>query len=144
MLDKVDGSDACTPEKAEMQNIDKLKMSKSMKNTMHLVHNRFIKKGFLWPKYNMKDIYTSDVASISAFFFPWIYYFIKGIWRKGLIFFIISILFYFLYKYFRFSQPNAIALIVLGTFGLIICAIAMHNAYYDIYRNKVLKQKFWW
>lgn len=131
-----------TPEDITVKT-DNLDMTEGMKAKMHLVNQHVVSMG-LWPKYNIKGGKVWPLVSLWAFFFNFFYYLVKGIWRKALslllIGFVINILMIVIVEVFRVNLPPA--LINLGT--LVIAAISMQSAYYDIYRSKVLKQKFWW
>lgn len=123
--------------------IDNLDMTEGMKAKMRLVHEHFVSMG-LWPKYDVKGTKVWPLVSLWAFFFSAFYYLVKGIWRKALSLFlvglIINILIVVIAEMFRINLPPAFS--SLGS--VFIAGISMQSAYYDIYRSKVLKQKFWW
>lgn len=124
--------------------INSLNMSEGMKAKMRLVQEHFVSMGILFPKYDLTGSKHWSVISVWAFLFSCFYYFVKGMWRKGLLLFfiaiIINILMVILDEMFHLRLPS----ILMYFDSFLIQCIAMESAYYDIYRAKVLNQKFWW
>lgn len=130
--------------------IDSLDMSGKMKEKMRLVHECFKKTKFGIPQYEIKGksswaSWTSwTFNSIGAFFFFIIYYIVKGMWRKAITFLALCFAIIFIIacvdEIFKIGISDYVYQIV----GAIPVLIATHSAYYDIYRSKVLEQKFWW
>ncbi len=124
--------------------IDNLDLSNKMKTKMHLVHDNFkgIKIGL--PEYDTKEKSIISFLSIWAFLFNIIYYIVKGLWRKAImliaISFVLGCLFVLVETFLGIDIPESVYKVI----SIIPACIAMQSAYYDIYRKKVLGQKFWW
>ena len=118
--------------------IDSLTVSEGLKKKLHLVneHLKGVKFGF--PEYSLKGFALLKMQSIWAFFFCVIYYFIKGMWRKGLVFLLIAVI-------LTIAEELLIPNSNFGKFlNLIIPVICMQCAYHDLYRKLVKKETFWW
>lgn len=137
----MDNQTQTSNDKDILATIDTLDMSDSMKTKMRLVHDSFIKVKFGVPCYKLKGFSSITLMSFLAFFFTFIYYLIKGMWKKAitLLMFniILGIAFIFLSELLNTPQIS-------GFGNIIISCIALQSAYYDIYRKKVLKENFWW
>ena len=137
----MDNQTQTSNDKDILATIDTLDMSDSMKTKIRLVHDNFIKVKFGVPCYKLKEFSSITLMSFLAFFFTFIYYLIKGMWKKAitLLMFniILGIAFIFLSELLNTPQIS-------GFGNIIISCIALQSAYYDIYRKKVLKENFWW
>ena len=115
--------------------IDLLPISDGLKQALHLVHDNIkgVKLGF--PDYG-KTTGSWKLFSFWAFFFNCIYYFVKGMWRKGLLLLLLNII-----------LGAAIGLFApkfLGAQAFVSAAICMQCAYHDLYRKLIKKETFWW
>lgn len=137
----MDNQTQTSNDKDILATIDTLDMSDSMKTKIRLVHDNFIKVKFGVPCYKLKGFSSITLMSFLAFFFTFIYYLIKCMWKKAitLLMFniILGIAFIFLSELLNTPQIS-------GFGNIIISCIALQSAYYDIYRKKVLKENFWW
>jgi len=130
-------------------NIEKLEVDENWKKIFRLFHaNPTSTDVFGSPIYHNDDIRFRSAGSAIfkkenimynwwAFIFSVFWYFAKGMWKKGLLLIAVSFALN-LIVYFIFSslKPN------IG--GYFIMAYALRAANYDYYRNKVLKEDFWW
>jgi hypothetical protein len=137
--------------------IEALDISPGLKSKLHLVHKNFLRSSILAPKYKREEkgwrgkTFNYTMFNWLAFFFPPIYYLIKGMWRKALvilgmfigILIIISIITPTKYQYIpgEYTPPEYQLLYICL---LIPAQLAGLWAYYDIYRKEILKQDFWW
>lgn len=87
------------------------------------------------PKFDPK-IQIFDYISWFAFFFTFLYYLVKGMWKKALVLFggyIVCCLFL-----------SIVASSLLTLFGLVYAVYCALNAPYDLYRLKIKNEDFWW
>lgn len=117
--------------------INTLDLSDGMKAKMHDVHDNIQGTILGLPNYGKKN--GPGMISFVALFFSFIYYLVKGMWRKALSLLIIGFIINIIVILLNISEPfeGGIGAIIIG-------AIACSSAYYDIYRHKVLNQSFWW
>jgi len=96
-----------------------------------------ISLGFI-PKFeNSKELNYGAKMNFLAFFFGPIYYMIKGMWKKGLVVFGLSIV---LMVVIAMINPNLVQFVGYG-----IGALCITMANNDFYRFKVLNEgNFWW
>lgn len=118
--------------------IEGLDVSPNLKQKLLLVHEHFKEVKFGGPVFNLKGTAVWATYSVWAFFFNFIYYFVKGMWQKGLVLLAISLLIQIIVA--ALHLPSGYALVTSNFVGL----LAMQSAYYDLYRSKVLKETFWW
>lgn len=76
----------------------------------------------------------NNYISLSAFLFGGLWYFTKGMWKKGFLMLILGIL--------CVTIGEKIGAKVAG--NIIPAVIAAYSASYDYYKLKVLKQSSWW
>lgn len=72
--------------------------------------------------------------SLLAFFFSFLYYFVTGMWRKGLFILGITVAIAAVFVFFDFDSLFL---------GLLPQCLAALTAFGDQYRTKVLKETFW-
>jgi len=129
--------------------IDSLAISEGLKKKLHLVHDNFqgtvlgmpsyIPKGKTWKERFAISRKVSSLTSVWPFFLSFIYYFVKGMWKKGIILFCITVLGLLLY------YTDSEFLVIIGfILNIIPCCISMNCAYYDLYRKLVKNENFWW
>jgi hypothetical protein len=127
--------------------IEALDISASLKTKLHLVHDTFVSAGIFAPKYKREEkgwkakTFNYKMFNWLAFFFSWIYYLVKGLWRKAVVLLGIFIVFQIIvYIIIPIEKQFEISL-----FGGVICGhLAGVWAYYDIYRKDILDETFWW
>ena len=117
--------------------IDALPVSLGLKKKLHFVHDNLkgIQHGF--PDYGKRGVVWS-AFNWWAFLFTVIYYLIKGLWRKALIFLAINCLLVFILE--LLGAPDKVTMGV----GVGMGVLAGMCAYPDIYRKEVLREVFWW
>lgn len=124
--------------------IDNLDLSNKMKAKMHLVHDNFKRIRMGIPEFDTKGKSRIAFLSIWAFLFNIIYYIVKGMWRKAItltaIYIGLGCVFILVETFLGIDIPEFLYKMI----SFIPASIAMPSAYYDIYRSKVLGQKFWW
>lgn len=124
--------------------IDGLKVSEQRKETFRLIHkyNLLSSHGWLklWEARKMGISFKErwHMYSLLAFFFTWIYYCVCGMWKKGLSFLALSILFLVINaQLFGESETAGYSWMVVINLAAAMMAIG------DQYRSKVLKEDFW-
>ena len=137
--------------------IEALNISPGLKLKLHLVHKNFLRISILSPKYKREEkgwrgkTFNYKMFNWLAFFFPPIYYLIKGMWKKAIVllgmFIVILIILGIIipseYEYVPLEYiPIGYQLLNLSI--IIPAQLAGMWAYYDVYRKEILKQDFWW
>jgi len=84
----------------------------------------------------------NNYYSLYAFMFGPFWYFVKGMWKKGIVLAIIGIICGVVYEIIdvQFSIGGAFSTLSNVFVGL----IAAYSGSYDYYKLKVLKQSYWW
>jgi len=121
-----------------------LPVSEGLKQKLFLVHKRRMWKEFgSSPDLKLNRSENSKLHSLWAFLFNIIYYFVKGMWRKGLVLLVISMISQILIYMLPLPIQTLDIFSFLASLG-IVPVIASLSAYDDLYRKQVLKQTFWW
>ena len=126
------------------EKINALDISDKMKTKMRLVHDNLKKTKLGMPEYDMKGKSPIAFFSIWAFLFNILYYLAKGMWRKAISLLVLSCGLIFIFGCAEELLGIVMPEYVYHIITLIPAVISMQSAYYDIYRSKVLEQKFWW
>lgn len=116
--------------------IDTLDMSDGLKAKMHFVHDHLVEIKYGFPGYDGKNGTPRAPFNIWAFLFSILYYFVKGLWRKAIVIILLQ------------CVVSAITMAISPEIGYlswvfspVVAALCLDS---DIYRQKVLKQYFWW
>ena len=81
-----------------------------------------------------------SIVSLLAFFLGPIFYFAKGMWRKGVTSFVLLLLMTIGFSFL----PGALSAITVLCSAFFIMFISALMAKYDYYRKVILSQRFWW
>lgn len=119
-------------------------LSDGMKANMRVVHAHLVGVQFGLPQYDLKGTQIWSTMSNFAFVFSIFYYLAKGLWKKAIVLFgisvTISVIIAIISVFLNMEMPFPIN--SLG--ALLVSGLSMCSAYSDIYRCKILKQDFWW
>jgi len=81
-----------------------------------------------------------SIVSLLAFFLGPVFYFAKGMWRKG-----VTVLVFFLLMAIGFSfLPGTLSVIAVLCSAFFLMLLSALMAKYDYYRKVILSQRFWW
>lgn len=125
-------------QQARIKSVDELSLPPDIKQKLQFVQDNYKRTVFGLPDYGLKGKALWQTFNIWAFLFNCIYYFAKGMWRKGLLLLGMSVAITVI--------SNALNLPPALSFGIsmLIPIIAMQSAYYDLYRKHVRSEIFWW
>ena len=135
------GSQGAWP--SELRLIEASKVSTKMKANLRLVHANLEKSKFGFPVYKKQNTQMETMKmnfklfSVWAFIFNALYYFVKGMWRKGLLLLALVVA-------FTFIGIGLDLVFLVNIVSLLVSIIAGNCAYFDMYRTIAKKEKFWW
>lgn len=126
-----------------IQSIDELQVSFSWKEKFKAIATTEPKGDIPAPKFNNMAKYKAlpffTKYNLWAFFFSWLYYFLKGMPKKGMIIFALTIVLQFIGENLNSGGEFLIILSI-----LLPAAVGFAQANVDYYRKMVLNENFWW
>ena len=117
-----------------IQSIDELQISSSWKEKFKAIGTTEPRGDIPAPKFN-------DIAKYKAlpFVFSWLYYFLKGMPKKGIIIFLLTIILQLIGENLNSGGEFLILLSILFP-----AMVGFAQAKVDYYRKIVLGENFWW
>lgn len=130
---------------SELDTINNLTVSNKLKEKIRLVHENVHGTKLGFPNYKTLQNTASNrmaiggkLFSVWAFLFGPLYYFAKGMWRKGVALIGITCL---LMMAVAVMTDNEVVFQLVSLFPGVICS---QCAYPDLYRKLVKNEVFWW